>query len=67
VLVAVTVVKNAYAESVSRTTISAVQAFPDGTTIALLADSLVPGPYREGSWWAGMATTAGFFVASAIG
>ncbi|PKV79111.1 ZIP family zinc transporter [Nocardia fluminea] len=67
VLVAVTVLGNAYADSVSPTAISAVQAFAGGATIAVLADSLIPEAYREGGWWVGMATAAGFFVAFAIG
>ncbi|MFE9784601.1 ZIP family metal transporter [Nocardia salmonicida] len=67
VLVAVTVLGNGFADSVSTTAISVVQAFAGGATIAVLADSLVPEAYREGGWWVGMATAAGFFVAFAIG
>ncbi|MCA2207011.1 MULTISPECIES: ZIP family metal transporter [Nocardia] len=67
VLVGVTVLGNALADTISGTAISAVQAFAGGATIAMLADSLVPEAYREGGWWVGMATAAGFFVAFAIG
>ncbi|MGC4988919.1 ZIP family metal transporter [Nocardia salmonicida] len=67
VLVAVTVLGNGFADSVSTTAISVVQAFAGGATIAVLADSLIPEAYREGGWWIGMATAAGFFVAFAIG
>ena len=67
VLVAVTVLGNAYADSVSPTAISAVQAFAGGATIAVLADSLIPEAYREGGWWVGLATSAGFLVAFLLG
>ncbi|WP_410871063.1 ZIP family metal transporter [Nocardia sp. A7] len=67
VLVAVTVLGNGFADSVSPTAISTVQAFAGGATIAVLADSLIPEAYREGGWWVGIATAAGFFVAFAIG
>ncbi|WP_446225329.1 ZIP family metal transporter [Nocardia sp. IBHARD005] len=67
VLVAVTVLGNGFAGSVSTTAISVVQAFAGGATIAVLADSLIPEAYLEGGWRVGMATAAGFFVAFAIG
>ncbi|GGK51533.1 ZIP family metal transporter [Nocardia camponoti] len=67
VLVAVTVLGDSLTNTVSHTTISAVQAFAGGATLAVLADSLMPEAYREGGWWVGMATAAGFFVAFAIG
>ncbi len=44
-----------------------VQAFAGGATIAVLADSLMPEAYREGGWWVGMATAAGFLVAFVVG
>jgi len=62
VLVAVTVLGHALAESLTDTHVAAVQAFAGGATIAVLADSLMPEAYREGGWWIGMATAAGFLV-----
>ncbi|UGT58142.1 ZIP family metal transporter [Nocardia asteroides] len=67
VLVLVTVLGHVLAEDISPTAIGAVQAFAGGATIAVLADSLIPEAYREGGWWVGMATAAGFFVAFALG
>ncbi|MGQ4617606.1 ZIP family metal transporter [Nocardia sp. R7R-8] len=63
VLVLVTVLGNALSDILSQTHIGAVQAFAGGATIAVLADSLMPEAYREGGWWVGMATAAGFLVA----
>ncbi|MGV9820237.1 ZIP family metal transporter [Nocardia xishanensis] len=63
VLVLVTVLGNSLADNLSPTHISTVQAFAGGATIAVLADSLMPEAYREGGWWVGMATAAGFLVA----
>ncbi|WP_280247017.1 ZIP family metal transporter [Nocardia abscessus] len=63
VLVLVTVLGNALSDNLSATHIGAVQAFAGGATIAVLADSLMPEAYREGGWWVGMATAAGFLVA----
>ncbi|MEU2255632.1 ZIP family metal transporter [Nocardia xishanensis] len=62
-LVLVTVLGNSLADNLSPTHISTVQAFAGGATIAVLADSLMPEAYREGGWWVGMATAAGFLVA----
>ncbi|WP_280348299.1 ZIP family metal transporter [Nocardia neocaledoniensis] len=67
VLVLVTVLGHVLAEDISPTAIGAVQAFAGGATIAVLADSLIPEAYREGGWWVGIATAAGFFVAFALG
>ncbi|WP_067852703.1 ZIP family metal transporter [Nocardia shimofusensis] len=61
-LVAVTVLGHALSESITGTQVAAVQAFAGGATIAVLADSLMPEAYREGGWWIGMATAAGFLV-----
>lgn len=66
-LVAVTVLGNALSDNLSENQISTVQAFAGGATIAVLADSLMPEAYREGGWWVGMATAAGFLVAFVIG
>ncbi|MFC8044182.1 ZIP family metal transporter [Nocardia sp. NPDC057353] len=67
VLVAVTVAGNLLSDSLSPTSISTVQAFAGGATIAVLADSLMPEAYREGGWWVGLATAAGFLVAFVLG
>ncbi|MEU0543963.1 ZIP family metal transporter [Nocardia sp. NPDC005978] len=67
VLVAVTVLGNALSDNLSGTGVSAVQAFAGGATIAVLATSLMPEAYREGGWWVGMATAAGFLVAYLVG
>ncbi|MEU4340205.1 ZIP family metal transporter [Nocardia sp. NPDC023852] len=66
-LVLVTVLGNALSDNLSPTHISIVQAFAGGATIAVLADSLMPEAYREGGWWIGMATAAGFLVAFVLG
>ncbi|MEU7630472.1 ZIP family metal transporter [Nocardia sp. NPDC049220] len=66
-LVLVTVVGNAVSDNISHTHIGVVQAFAGGATIAVLADSLMPGAYREGGWWVGLATAAGFLVAFVLG
>ncbi|MFG1790175.1 ZIP family metal transporter [Nocardia sp. NPDC049149] len=66
-LVVVTVVGHALSDNLSATHISVVQAFAGGATIAVLADSLMPEAYREGGWWVGMATAAGFLVAFVLG
>ncbi|MEV0295613.1 ZIP family metal transporter [Nocardia sp. NPDC050710] len=63
VLVVVTVLGYTLSDNLSEVQISAVQAFAGGATIAVLADSLMPEAYREGGWWVGMATAAGFLVA----
>lgn len=46
--------------------ISMVQGFAGGATIAVLAGSLIPEAYKEGGWWIGMATAAGFLVAFVV-
>ncbi|MBF6357417.1 ZIP family metal transporter [Nocardia higoensis] len=61
-LVAVTVLGHALSESITGTHVGTVQAFAGGATIAVLADSLMPEAYREGGWWIGMATAAGFLL-----
>ncbi|MEU1985917.1 ZIP family metal transporter [Nocardia sp. NPDC019395] len=63
VLVAVTVAGRVLSDHLGATPISTVQAFAGGATIAVLADSLMPEAYREGGWWVGIATAAGFLVA----
>lgn len=63
ILIFVTVLGNALSDNLSDAQISTVQAFAGGATIAVLADSLMPEAYREGGWWVGMATAAGFLVA----
>ncbi|MFC9896832.1 ZIP family metal transporter [Nocardia sp. NPDC127579] len=63
ILVIVTVFGYTLSDNLSATHISAVQAFAGGATIAVLADSLMPEAYREGGWWVGLATAAGFLVA----
>lgn len=62
-LTAVTVLGYTVAGDLSATHISAVQAFAGGATVAVLADALMPEAYREGGWWIGMATAAGFLIA----
>ncbi|WP_194816249.1 ZIP family metal transporter [Nocardia sp. XZ_19_385] len=62
-LVLVTLLGYTLSDNLSPTHISTVQAFAGGATIAVLADSLMPEAYREGGWWVGMATAAGFLVA----
>jgi ZIP family zinc transporter len=66
-LVAVTVVGFALSDVIPESGIAAVQAFAGGATLAVLADSLMPEAYRDGGWWVGMATAAGFLVAFALG
>ncbi|WP_330233356.1 ZIP family metal transporter [Nocardia sp. NBC_00508] len=66
-LVLVTVLGNVLSDNLSATHISGVQAFAGGATIAVLADSLLPEAYREGGWWVGMATAAGFLIAFVLG
>lgn len=66
-LVVVTVVGFALSDVIPETGIAAVQAFAGGATLAVLADSLMPEAYRDGGWWVGMATAAGFLVAFALG
>lgn len=62
VLVAVTVLGHLFSEPLTDTHVAVVQAFAGGATIAVLADSLMPEAYRDGGWWIGMATAAGFLV-----
>ncbi|MDV7198470.1 ZIP family metal transporter [Rhodococcus kroppenstedtii] len=67
VLVIVTVVGHSLADSIPDVGISAVQAFAGGATLAVLADSLMPEAYKDGGWWVGLSTAAGFLVAFALG
>lgn len=67
VLVVVTVTGFLLSDAIPEVGISAVQAFAGGATLAVLADSLMPEAYRDGGWWVGMATAAGFLVAFALG
>lgn len=67
VLVTVTVVGHSLADSIPDVGISAVQAFAGGATLAVLADSLMPEAYKDGGWWVGLSTAAGFLVAFALG
>ncbi|MBH0778216.1 ZIP family metal transporter [Nocardia bovistercoris] len=67
ILVAVTVLGNSLSDNLSETHIAIVQAFAGGATIAVLADSLMPEAYKEGGWWVGMATAAGFLTAFVLG
>ncbi|PXW28812.1 UNVERIFIED_CONTAM: ZIP family zinc transporter [Williamsia faeni] len=67
ILVAVTVAGYALSDAISQTGISTVQAFAGGATIAVLADSLMPEAYREGGWWVGLSTAAGFMLAFVLG
>ncbi|AMY20942.1 MULTISPECIES: ZIP family metal transporter [Nocardiaceae] len=66
VLVVVTVVGHSLADSIPDVGISAVQAFAGGATLAVLADSLMPEAYKDGGWWVGLSTAAGFLVAFAL-
>lgn len=54
-------------EPISGSAIAVIQAVAGGATIAVLADSLMPEAYREGGWWVGIATAAGFLTAFALG
>ena len=67
VLVVVTVMGHSLADSIPDVGISAVQAFAGGATLAVLADSLMPEAYKDGGWWVGSSTAAGFLVAFALG
>ena len=67
ILVAVTAGANASADQMGANTITYVQAFAGGATIAVLADTLLPEAYRDGGWWVGIATAAGFYVAYLLG
>jgi ZIP family zinc transporter len=67
VLVLVVVAANAAADSIQPQQTAVIQAFAGGATIAVLADSLMPEAYREGGWWVGISTAAGFLVAFALG
>ncbi|MBY3986582.1 ZIP family metal transporter [Rhodococcus fascians] len=67
VLVLVTVAGFLLSDVIPETGISAAQAFAGGATLAVLADSLMPEAYRDGGWWVGMATAAGFLVAFGLG
>ncbi|WP_238419482.1 ZIP family metal transporter [Gordonia sp. 'Campus'] len=67
VLVAVTVGGYAVSDAISPTAISIVQAFAGGATLGVLATSLMPEAYREGGWWVGLATAAGFLLAFVLG
>ncbi|WP_054812309.1 ZIP family metal transporter [Nocardia arizonensis] len=67
VLIVVTVLGNGVSGYLSAVHIAIVQAFAGGATIAVLADSLMPEAYKEGGWWVGMATAAGFLTAFVIG
>jgi len=67
ILVAVTLGGNALSDAIPQTGISTVQAFAGGATIAVLADSLMPEAYREGGWWVGLCTAAGFMLAFVLG
>ena len=42
-------------------------AFAGGATLGVLANSLMPEAYREGGWWVGLATAAGFLLAFVLG
>ncbi|PHV64932.1 ZIP family metal transporter [Williamsia muralis] len=63
ILVAVTVGGYALSDAIPQTGISTVQAFAGGATLAVLADSLMPEAYRDGGWWVGLSTAAGFLLA----
>jgi ZIP family zinc transporter len=67
ILVAVTVAGYALSDTIPQTGISTVQAFAGGATLAVLADSLMPEAYREGGWWVGLCTAAGFMLAFVLG
>jgi ZIP family zinc transporter len=67
VLVLVVIAANAAADVIPDRSISVIQAFAGGATIAVLADSLMPEAYREGGWWVGLSTALGFLVAFALG
>lgn len=66
-LVGVTVAGHGLSDHLTATPISVIQAFAGGATVAVLADSLMPEAYREGGWWVGIATSAGFLVAFLLG
>jgi ZIP family zinc transporter len=66
-LVLVTVLSAAMSDELTPRTLGVTQAFAGGATIAVLADSLMPEAYREGGWWVGVATAAGFLLAFVLG
>ncbi|MEO9330068.1 ZIP family metal transporter [Gordonia aurantiaca] len=63
ILAVVTVGGYAVSGVVSDTGTSVIQAFAGGATLGVLADGLMPEAYREGGWWVGLATAAGFLLA----
>ncbi|MBD0322827.1 MAG: ZIP family metal transporter [Aldersonia sp.] len=67
VLTLVVPLANLVADDVSASAIATIQAFAGGATIAVLADSLMPEAYKEGGWWVGVSTAAGFVVAFSLG
>jgi zinc transporter, ZIP family len=67
VLALVVPAANLVADEIPAGAIATVQAFAGGATIAVLADSLMPEAYREGGWWVGISTAAGFVVAFSLG
>ncbi len=67
VLVLCTVLAHGAADSLSGTQIALIQAFAGGATVAVLADTLFPEAYRDGGWWVGLATAAGFLTAFTLG
>lgn len=67
ILTAVTVAGAAWAEALSGTTTDVILAFAGGAVIAVLSDTLMPEAYRDGGWWVGLATAAGFLTAFSIG
>ncbi|CAM3282746.1 ZIP family metal transporter [Occultella aeris] len=66
-LTVVVVAAWAVSDVISSRSISVVQAFAGGATLAVLADSLMPEAYRDGGWWVGLSTAVGFLVAFALG
>lgn len=66
-LVVTTVLASSASDSLGATTVAVVQAIAGGATIAVLADTLMPEAYRQGGWWVGIMTAAGFLVAFVLG
>lgn len=67
VLTVVTIAAHAGADVIGSSSVAGVQAFAGGATLAVLADTLLPQAYRDGGWWVGLATAAGFLLGFLLG
>ena len=62
VLTAAVVIGNAALSNVSYEPLSVLLAFAGGAVLASLADTLMPGAYREGAKLVAFATSASFLI-----